>query len=120
MSLVKTIGVVLALASLNGCSKSSAPAESTPSATDDVCVEIANICHEHEGYSAKAKECHDMGHSKESTVEQCQSRRAECLEECNKAAEQGHGESGEHQHTPEGDNEKEHEHAPGTDPDHAH
>jgi hypothetical protein len=98
MSLARNIGLVFALALLNGCSKSSAPPESAHSAADDVCVEIARTCHEHEGYSAKAKDCHHMGHSKESTVEHCQSRRAECLEECSKAAERGHEESGMPQH----------------------
>jgi hypothetical protein len=115
---VKIIWVVLGLAWVTGCSKSSAPAESASSTSveNSVCVEIASICHEHEAYSAKAKDCHEMGHSRESTEQQCQSRRAECLAECNKAAEQPHGESGVHRNTPA----KEHEHAPGTDPQHGH
>jgi hypothetical protein len=72
-----------------GCSNDSRPAPAAPSGASEgsVCVEIATACHEHEGHSAKAKECHEMGHSKEVTEAQCQSRRSECLSECNAAAE---------------------------------
>jgi hypothetical protein len=72
-----------------GCSNDSRPAPASPSASSDasVCVEIATACHEYEGHSAKAKECHEMGHSKDVAEEQCQLRRSECLSECRAAAE---------------------------------
>lgn len=70
---------------LAACSQSSPrPAESSSadSAAESVCVEIATKCHEHADHSAKAKECHELGHSKEATEEQCRARRSECLSEC--------------------------------------
>ncbi len=102
--------VVLAAA----CSKSSTP-EPEPGthdvAANSVCVEIANACHEHAGHSAKTKECHDMGHSKETTEEQCQARRTECLDECKMAAQESGADD-----QPEG---VDHEHTEGT-PEHQH
>jgi hypothetical protein len=72
-----------------GCSNDSRPAPASPSGVTEgsICVEIATACHEHEGHSAKAKECHEMGHSKDVTEAQCQSGRSECLSECKAAAE---------------------------------
>ena len=116
MNLVKTISVAVGLALVSACSSIPPRAEnaSSASAQTSVCVEIATTCHEHEGYSAKAKDCHEMGHSRESTEQQCQSQRAECLEEC-KAGAQAHGRASGNT---EADNEN--EHAPGSDPQHVH
>jgi hypothetical protein len=82
--------LLLALVALAlGCSNESRPAPASPPSAGEasVCVEIATACHEYEGHSAKAKECHEMGHSKDATEKQCQLRRAECLGECKAAAE---------------------------------
>jgi hypothetical protein len=81
--------LLLALTALTfGCSNDSRTAPASPARHEEasVCVEIATACHEYEGHSAKAKECHEMGHSKEVTEAQCQLRRAECLDECKTAA----------------------------------
>jgi hypothetical protein len=81
--------VLVVLAS--GCSNEARPAPAVPSNAGEasVCVEIASACHEYEGHSATAKECHEMGHSKDATEEECQRRRSECLSECSAAAEAG-------------------------------
>jgi hypothetical protein len=103
-----------------GCSQGSTPAQpaSSLSQANSVCIEIATTCHEHEGFSAKAKECHEKGHSKEATAEQCQAMREQCLSECGNAAKQGHeGHAGE-QPIPQGATG--HDHPPGGDPKHAH
>ncbi len=68
------------------CSKTPA-ADTAPGADtkQSVCVELATKCHEHAEHSAKAKECHELGHSKEATEAECQARRAECLDACTMA-----------------------------------
>jgi hypothetical protein len=67
---------------------------------NSVCIGIAHTCHEYEASSAKAKDCHEKGHSKETTEAQCEAMRRECLDECTQAAEaaRGQGATGESAH----------------------
>jgi hypothetical protein len=109
---MKSFWLLVPLVSI-ACSKSATPEpETSPpeTAANSVCVEIATTCHEHEAFSAKTKECHDMGHSKETSEAQCQARRTECLDECKMAAERGHdGPPSEETHDqPEGEHKHEH------------
>jgi hypothetical protein len=116
---VKNLIFCCVLFSLAACSTASAPAESPPPATeaDSVCIEIAHTCHEYEAFSAKAKDCHEKGHSKKTTEEQCQAMRAECLDECTKAAEAARGQGATGESAPA---EPGHDHPAGTDSKHAH
>lgn len=116
---MKSVHLLAALFSMAACSKASPPAESASTGTeaDSVCIEIAHSCHEYEAFSAKAKECHEKGHSKKTTEAECQAMRSECLDECSKAAASAQQQGASGDAAPAGST---HDHPAGTDPAHAH
>jgi hypothetical protein len=77
-------GLALTITACAGNSPPS-PAATSSASEPSVCEELATLCHEHDKSGPVAHECHVLGHSKESTEEQCRAKRPECIQACSPA-----------------------------------